>query len=517
MNTGAESLVKTLLASDVNVCFANPGTSEMHFVAALDRIPGMRCVLGLFEGVVTGAADGYARMADKPAATLLHLGPGLANGIANLHNARKAHTSIVNIVGEHATEHLQHESPLRSDTKATASLCSDWVKVASDPARVAADAAEAVEQARRGAGKIATLILPANAAWGAGDEPRAAGSPPPLRKVDEAMLLAAGAALRSGKRCALMMTGVALREAGTRIAGRIAQATGARLLAQQSNARVECGRGRVPVERVPFAVDQAVAMLADIEVLILLGANPPAAFFKYPDRPSMQTAPACHTLVLAQADDDLMDALARLEDAVGARGGELALARQETPPLPVPGRLTADAVMQSLAAQLPDQAILCDESVSSGRTLLKFTANAAPHDYLQITGGAIGHGLPMATGAAIACPGRKVVCLEGDGSGMYTLQALWTQAREQLDVVTIILANRGYRILQRELKEVGIAEAGVQANRMLNLTTPALDWKALARGMGVEAASADDAGTFNDLLRSAIGRKGPFLIEAIID
>jgi acetolactate synthase-1/2/3 large subunit len=511
---GAESLVRTLLASQVDVCFANPGTSEMHFVAALDRVPGIRCVLGLFEGVVTGAADGYARMAGKPAATLLHLGPGLANGIANLHNARKARTPIVNIVGDHASGHLQYESPLRSDVPATARVCSDWVRVSTDAVQLAGDAAEAVRQARSGAGKIATLILPADTAWSDGTAPRTALSPPPRRKVGEDVLQAVAQIIRSGKRCALMLTGVALREPGLTLAGRIAGATGVRLLAQQANGRIERGRGRVIVPRVPFVVEQAVAMLADVEVLILVGANPPASFFGYPGKPSMQSPAGCQTLTLAQADDDLLDALHRLVDALGVADRPPLADDMPQMSLPSDGPLTADAVMQSVAAQLPEQAILCDESVSSGRSLFRFTDGAAPHDYLQITGGAIGHGLPLATGAAVACPDRKVICLEGDGSGMYTVQALWTQARERLDVVTIVMANRDYRILKGELKGVGIEMPGEQANRMLGLVDPALDWICLAKGMGVEAVAVDTAGRFNDALAAALSRKGPFLIEA---
>lgn len=511
---GAESLVRTLLASELDVCFANPGTSEMHFVAALDRVPGIRCVLGLFEGVVTGAADGYARMADKPAATLLHLGPGLANGIANLHNARKGRTPIVNIVGDHASGHLQYESPLRSDVPATARVCSDWVRVSTDAMQVAGDAAEAVRQARSGAGRIATLILPADTAWSEGGAPQTALPPPPRRKVGDDVLQAAAQLVRSGKRCALMMSGIALREPGLTLAGRIAGATGIRLLAQQANARVERGRGRVIVPRVPFVVEQAVAMLADVEVLILVGANPPASFFGYPGKPGMQSPAGCHTMTLAQADDDLLDALQRLAEALGVHG-HAPLENGAVPvSLPVDGPLTADAVMQSVAAQLPEHAILCDESVSSGRSLFRFTDGAAPHDYLQITGGAIGHGLPLATGASVACPDRKVICLEGDGSGMYTVQALWTQARERLDVVTIVMANRDYRILQGELKGVGIDTPGEQANRMLNLVDPALDWVSLAKGLGVEAVAVDTAGKFSDALAAALSRKGPFLIEA---
>ncbi|MGD9945226.1 MAG: acetolactate synthase large subunit [Burkholderiaceae bacterium] len=513
---GAESLVRTLLASGVDVCFTNPGTSEMHFVAALDRVPGMRCVLGLFEGVVTGAADGYGRMADRPASTLLHLGPGLTNGMANLHNARKARTPIVNIVGEHASDHLRHESPLRSDVPGAAALCSDWYRVSASGRAVAGDAAEAVAQARGGDGRIATLILPADTAWSEADGPAAPRAPQPRPRVAPEAIAAAARAISAGKRCALLLSGNALREPGLTLAGRLAAKTGVRLLSQQTVRRAERGRGRLSIHRVPIPVEPGVAMLADLEVLILIGAPPPAAFFGYPGKPRLLAPAQCEIQRLAGPHDDGVHALEWLADELGA-AAHAPLVNQAAPlALPADGALNADALMQALAATLPEQAILCDESISSGRALFRFTDAAAPHDYLQVTGGAIGLGIPMATGAAVACPDRKVVCLEGDGSGMYTLQGLWTQAREQLDVVTIVLANRGYQILRGELKSVGIDAPGERAKRMLDVEKPRLDWVSLARGQGVEAVSVDTTAAFIAALKSAFARRGPFLIEACI-
>lgn len=511
---GAESLVKTLLASDIEVCFANPGTSEMHFVAALDRVPGMRCVLGLFEGVVTGAADGYGRMAGKPASTLLHLGPGLANGIANLHNARKARTPILNIVGEHASDHLRYESPLRSDVPATAALISDWYKVGSGPG-IVDDAAEAVQAARSRDGQIATLILPADTAWGPGASPKAAPEPPPLARADAAGIAQVVAAIRSGKRVAILATGKALEEAGLALLGRL-QRGGVRIHAQQSNRRFARGRGRLIVPRVPFSIEQGVEFLKDVEVLVLVGSHPPAAFFGYPDKPRMLSQPGCVTIPLLEPGGDALHTLQWLVDELGLGGTAMAVPEVAAPAAPTSDALNADTLMQAMAALLPEHAILVDESVSSGRSLFKFTDGAAPHDYLQITGGSIGSGLPMATGASVACPDRKVVCFEGDGSGMYTLQALWTQAREQLDVVTVILANRSYRILHGELAGVGITNPGEQAHRMLDLNAPELDWVALARGQGVEARRVDTVSGFVDVFRAACAARGPFVIEAVI-
>ncbi|UHL62735.1 acetolactate synthase large subunit [Paralcaligenes sp. KSB-10] len=513
---GADSLCDTLLANNVDVCFANPGTSEMHFVAALDKKPQMRCVLGLFEGVVTGAADGYARMADKPAATLLHLGPGLANGLANLHNARRAHTPIVNIVGDHATYHLQHDAPLTTDIESLARPMSQWVRRIQSAADVSAAAAAAVAASHGGQGGVATLILPADAAWTQAPADIQRATLPSPTHVDPDALRQASEALQNGRKTVILLSGKALRSKALETASRIAARTGARLLAQQSNGRVERGAGRVMIDRVPYNVDLAVKTFADTEQLILIGAKTPVAFFAYPGKPGVMTPPTCQSIALTRPTDDLTEALEALADAVGARQSAATVAtKTDAGELPT-GPLTAAAIIQAIGALSPENAILCDESVSSGRDSFKSTFGAAPHDFLQITGGAIGIGLPLATGAAVACPNRKVILMQADGSGMYTLQALWTQAREQLDVVTVIFANRSYAILHHELKMVGAGEPGHNARRMLDLDHPAFNWVLMANAAGVEAAQAVDAKSFVDLLRSALSRKGPFLIEALI-
>jgi acetolactate synthase-1/2/3 large subunit len=514
---GADALCDTLLAGGVDTCFANPGTSEMHFVAALDRKPRMRCVLGLFEGVVTGAADGYARMAGKPAATLLHLGPGLANGLANLHNAKRARSPVVNVVGDHASYHLQHDAPLTSDIEGLARPMSHWVGRVKNADDVSRKAAQAIEEAQTAPGRIATLILPADAAWTETAAPLSQVAGLAARpQVSEQQIRAAAAAIRSGQRAVLMLSGVALRADALEIAGRIAKATGAGLLAQQSNARMERGAGRVAIERVPYPVEQAVEALKTVDHLLLLGAKAPVAFFAYPGKPSILTPEHCSIIPLAEPGDDLLHALQWLAEELGVGPG----VKAEVPELRLPalptGALTPSAIATALAALMPDHAIVCDESVTSGRNLFQFTRTVPQHDYLQLTGGAIGLGLPLAAGAAIACPDRKVICLEADGSGMYTLQALWTHAREALDVVTIVFANRSYAILHGELRGVGAGEAGTNAKRMLDLDQPALQWTSLARGMGVEAARATTAEEFSNVLKAALSRKGPFLIEAVI-
>jgi acetolactate synthase-1/2/3 large subunit len=512
---GADILCETLLANGIDTCFANPGTSEMHFVAALDRQPRMRCVLGLFEGVVTGAADGYARMADKPAATLLHLGPGLANGLANMHNARRARVPMVNVVGDHATYHLIHDAPLTSDIEGLARPMSHWVGRAESADTVGPRCEEAIRAARTGAGGISTLILPADAAWTeTAFVAPVAVTPPPLTAPDPALVRQAATALRNGKATTILVTGMALREAELERLDRIAQKTGARLLAQQANGRMQRGAGRVALDRVPYVIDQALACFATTEQLILIGAKAPVGFFAYPGKPGSMLPEACAVLELAGPDHDLPAAIAALADAVGT-APTARLASRHRPDLPR-GKLTPDAIAVALAGAMPEGAIVSDESVTSGRDFFRSTYGAAPHDFLQLTGGAIGDGIPMATGAAVACPGRKVIGLQADGSGMYTVQGLWTQARERLDVLTIVFANRRYQILHGELLNVGAGPAGENARRMLDLDNPALDWVQLANAMGVEAARADTAEGFDDLLRAAMSRKGPFLIEAVI-
>lgn len=516
MYSGADSLCDTLLTNDIDVCFANPGTSEMYFVAALDKKPRMRCVLGLFEGVVTGAADGYARMADKAAATLLHLGPGLANGLANIHNAHRAHTPMVNIVGDHATGHLKYDAPLTTDIESLARPMSDWVRRIRSAADVSTCAAAAIEAAHTGQGQIATLILSADASWSESPAKIQRAAPAGFTQVEAGALRQASEALRNGRKTVILLSGKALRSKALETASRIAVKTGARLLAQQSNGRVERGAGRVMIDRMPYNVDLALKALAGTEQLILIGAKTPVAFFAYPGKPGALTPPDCKIIPLTRPTDDLAGALGALADSVGVTNDVAAItAGRSAGELPK-GPLTAAAIIQAIGALSPENAIICDESISSGRNSFAATFGAAPHDFLQNTGGAIGAGIPLATGAAVACPDRKVILMQADGSGMYTLQALWTQARDQLDVVTIIFANRSYAILHNELKMVGAGEPGRNARRMLDLDSPAFDWVHMAQAAGVEAARATTAEAFVDLLRSGLARKGPFLIEAII-
>jgi acetolactate synthase-1/2/3 large subunit len=512
---GAESLIRTLVASGVQVCFTNPGTSEMHFVAALDKVEGLRAVLGLFEGVVTGAADGYGRMAEKPAATLLHLGPGLANGLANLHNARRASSPIVNVVGDHATYHAQYDPPLASDIMGFARPVSGWLHSSRSSKTVAADGARAVQAARQAPGQIATLIVPADTAWLEADRlapPLPAQGPVPVSSsaVDQA-----AEALRASRKSAILIRGAALKRDGLVAAGRIAAKTGCRLLCDTFTPRIERGAGIVAIERIPYFAEQIVDFVKDIEQLILVGAKPPVAFFAYPDKPSWCLPEGCRIVYLAHEHEDGPAALEALADALGAPKEPAGRAEFKMPDLPQ-GDFNPYTIGQAIAHFLPENVIVSDEGATSGVGPSLYLANAHPHDHLSITGGSIGQGLPVAVGAAVACPARKVVCLHGDGGAMYTLQSLWTQAREKLDVTTVIFANRSYRILKVELGRVGAQTPGPKALSSLDLTNPELNWVHLAKGMGVEGSrvetNEDFAGQFADAMR----QRGPRVIEVMI-
>jgi acetolactate synthase-1/2/3 large subunit len=512
---GAQALIRTLVGCGVDVCFANPGTSEMHFVAALDDVPDMRAVLGLFEGVVTGAADGYGRMSAKPAATLLHLGPGLANGIANLHNARRARTPVVNVVGDHATTHLRHDPPLTSDIESLARPVSGWFRSSASPDDLAADAVDAVQGALGPPGAVATLVVPADLSWREAGDP-AAGSPRRvLRTVADDVVAGAAKALRSGEPAVLLVGGEAVRARGLVAASRIANATGARLLCETFPARLERGAGLPSVERLGYLAEFTIAQLTGAQHLVLAGATAPVSFFAYPGVPGYLVPEGCDVHTLATASDDVAEALEALADSVGAPPDAARLEAPARPDRPT-GALNAQTVAAAIGALLPEGAVVSDEGNTSGIFVSGATTGAPRHDWLCLTGGAIGQGMPVATGAAVACPDCKVLCLEADGSAMYTLQSLWTQAREGLDVTTVVLNNGSYAILELELSRVGAGDPGPRARGMLDLKHPELDFVALASGMGVPAWRATTAEDFTAQLERALSTPGPALVEAVL-
>lgn len=511
---GAESLVHTLLQSGVNTCFTNPGTSEMHFVAALDRIPGMTCVLGLFEGVVTGAADGYGRVTGKPAATLLHCGPGLANGLANLHNARRAGSPMVNIVGDQATYHRPMDAPLTADTEGWARGVSAWVRTAMDVKTVGQDAATAVQASLASPGQIATLILPSDVSWNEGGVIGAPLPVPPTPLVDTYQVEQTARLLRQGGAdCGLIIGHSGLSEEGLLLAYRISAATGCRLIAQGANGKLSRGYGRAIVERVPYVVDQAVAAMADLKALVLCGTHKPVTFLAYPNKPQSPIPHDAQVHVLARPEQDIIEALHRLADHLKAP--KVPVPHHGDKPATATGKPTSAAVAATVARLMPEGTVISDESVSFGRDFFANSHASEPHEWLSVTGGSIGQGIPVATGAAIGAPGRRVINLQADGSAMYTVQGLWTQASEKLDVTTVTLSNRKYQILIGELANVG-ANPGRTAMDMFDLGNPDLDWPQLARSMGVEAARTETIEGFADLLAASLKRKGPFLIELMI-
>ena len=511
---GAQSLVSTLVDHGVDICFANPGTSEMHFLAALGNNEKMRSVLCLFEGVATGAADGWYRMKDTPASTLLHLGPGLANGLANIHNAKRASSGMVNIIGEHSASHLKYDPPLTSDIEGLARPLSHWVRRADSAETIAWDAANAVAKASEHPGRIATLILPGDTSWQqVGSAPVVPARADVTRKAPaQARIQHVAQVLRSGEPTLVILANKATRGVALERAGRIAAATGARLGSQFFTARIERGAGRVPIERIPYAVPQAMEFLKQFKHIVTVETVEPVAFFAYPDKPSLLKAEGTLVHPLVEADEDSALAFEMLLDALGAT--KIAPRLQPRVEVPVPtGVLNPLSIAHALSAALPGNCILVDESLTTGRESMGHTIGALPHDLINNMGGSIGYATPVATGAALACPGRRVFCMVGDGSAMYTIQSLWTQARENLDVTTIIFANNSYAILKAEYANMGAGSPGARAMAMIDIDKPRIDWQAMAKSMGVPSVAVDTAEAFHKAMADSTREPGPKLIE----
>lgn len=511
---GAQALIQTLVDSGVEVCFMNPGTSEMHFVHQLDAVPKMRGVLALFEGVATGAADGYARITGEPAAVLLHLGPGLGNGLANLHNARRAHTPIVAIVGAHATYHEHYDAPLESDIETVARSVSGWLRTSLQPRDVARDAAAAVAAARQSPGQVATLVLPADVSWSEGAIPAPPRLRPAAQPVDHTAVDAAARVLASGEPTLLLLGGAGTRERAVRAASRISAATGARMLAEVFPARQERGAGVPRLDRLAYLAEGAVEQLKEIKHIVLAGAAAPVSFFAYPGRPSDLVPEGATVHTLADGTDDIAATLEALAEQVAPDTAPVPA--ELAPPEAPTGKLDIFTFAAAIGATLPENAIVVEEALSSGIGLPAATANAPRHDWINGTGGAIGQGLPTALGVAIGAPDRPVLCLQADGSALYTHQALWSMARENTNVTTVILNNDAYAILRLELQRVGAGAAGPAAKRMLDLSGPSIDHAAIARGFGLDAVRVTTADELVTELRRAYAEPGPHLIEAIL-
>lgn len=510
---GAECLMTALADAGIDLCFTNPGTTEIHLVAAMAKERRIRPVLGLFEGVCSGAADGFARMAGRPAATLLHLGPGLANAMANLHNARRARSPLVNIIGDHPLAHRQNDPPLASDIATMAVPVSGWIRDAVDAARLPLDGGAAAQAALGAPGQVATLIVPSDCAWAASQPVAVTLQTPVYEPVPQRSMATAVEMLRTSAPTALLLGGKALLATGLKAAARIARHTGARLMSQTFDARFTRGGGMAPVQRLPYFPERSRKRLSGFAQLILVGTHMPTAFFAYPDGSPHLLPDGARVETLAPPGSDVVGALEALAEALGAGKDAWTPGGPDRPERPR-GKLSAEAAGAALGALLPEGAIVSDESGTSGEFAYRMTAGAPAHDWLCLTGGSIGQGVPVGTGAALACPDRPVFCLQGDGGAMYTLQALWTQAREKLNVTTVIFSNRKYQILQVELQRLGLAGIGQGVIDTMDLTRPDLDWVRLAQGMGVPAESADSAETFTAMLERALVEPGPHLIEA---
>jgi acetolactate synthase-1/2/3 large subunit len=510
---GADALIQTFAECGVEACFANPGTSEMHLVAALDREPRIRPVLCLFEGVATGAADGYARIAGKPAMTLLHLGPGYLNGGANLHDARRAFSPTINVIGDHATYHRHLDAPLTSDIETLVKPLATWSDVVRTPDEAGLKAAAAYFRSFGPPAGNAFLLLPADSAWSEGGAvahaPQVVAPWGPGADLVEDV----ARAIRSAKKPAVLLNGDALIEPGLTSAARL-QAAGIFVLADTFCPRQRRGACHFAPLRLPYFAEQALETLSGVDLLVTIGTKPPVAFFAYPGRPSELTPEGCAVMSLGGPEISSGAAVAALAEAL-----EAPQAVSIEPPVrqpPASGPLTAEACGVALARCMPPDSIIADDSVTAGLSLIYPTLAAAPHDWLYHTGGAIGQGLPMAVGAAIAAPHRKVFALCGDGAAMYTIQSLWTMARERLDITVIVFANRLYRILMIELARTGAGNPGPAASSLLSLGDPALDWVKLAEGQGVPAVRCDRAEDFERQLACFIGQPGPKLIEAVV-
>lgn len=514
---GARALIETLADCGVELCLANPGTSEMHLVQALDQVPQMRSVLALFEGVCTGAADGYARMTGKPAATLLHLGPGLANGIANLHNARKAGSPIINLVGNHPQFHIGYDAPLTSDVDTLARNFSCWIKSCSTADTLAQDGADAYTASLRATpgsqGQISTLILGADAAWGDSPGPARPNGLPQRAKADAQNIEQIAKVLQSGEKSIIILEHDGATEASLNAAARIASHTGCRIMTGTFPGRIDGGAGRVNVERMPYFPEQILASFAGVQHLILVGGQTPASFFAYRTTPSRLVPEGCQVHTLARIEEDATEALNSLVDAVGA--AKATIQRFEKAQMPLPqGEMNTRNMLQAIAATLPDNVIVATDS-GAGNAAHPVCQTAAPHSWLSLTGGSIGQGSPVATGAALACPDRRVLTLLGDGGAAYTIQSLWTQAREGLNVTTVIFANRKYNILNIEYARLGVTEVGPIAESLFDIGNPDINWESLANGFGVPSATANTAEEFARLLEKSYATPGPFLIQAM--
>jgi acetolactate synthase-1/2/3 large subunit len=508
---GAEYLIQASVNAGIEICFSNPGTTELPLVNALDKVPGMRSVLGLFEGVCTGAADGYARMKGKPAMTLLHLGPGLANGIANLHNAKRAKTPILNIVGEHATWHRPHDPLLAMDIEAIASTVSGWVRTSISADRLAKDVAEAIDAANQG--QVATLIVPSDCQWTQINQIETLSPQPGQPAFDASTLQPVIDKLRRNrKKTALVLGGPALSREGLMASARIGAATGCDLLCGTFPSRMERGAGLPAVRKIPYLPEMAVDMLKPYERVVFAGEREPVAFFGYNGLGSRFLSDSQEKIHLDAASPHMVSALTLIADALSAEPDpDPSFTAPYKRPQIRSGALDGVKAGEVIAALQPENAIVVDEAITNSLAYFDLTAGCPEFTLLSLTGGSIGQGPPCATGAALACPKRPVINFQADGSAMYTVQSLWTQAKENLNIVTLICSNRGYDILKLEQARAGILNPGPCAVKMTDLS--GIDWVKIAQSQGVPGVAVSTAEALAEELEKALTADGPRLIE----
>ena len=511
--TGADALVQTLADCGVKACFANPGTSEMHLVTALDNEPRVRSVLCLFEGVATGAADGYARVSGVPAMTLLHLGAGYMNGGANIHNAKRAHTPMINVIGDHATYHVRYDAPLTSNILGLVGPNSIWVKSVDDVSKAGTLAEEAFRASQSGKGGPISLILPADSAWNEGAQKADQRPLPTKQPASEDIVAEAAQKVTSAEKPMILISGTALSEAGLSQAARL-EAAGVRVMTDAFIWKQARGAGRFAPARMQYFAEGAMADLEGADLMLVAGTQMPVAFFAYPDKPSVLVPEGCELFLMGGPESDSAETLKLLADKLGAKGSAPVMERK-APDCP-DGPVTPKTVGQSINRHMPSGGLISDDGVTASLPVFLATMGAEPHELMMLTGGAIGQGMPLAIGASVAKPDAKTICLTGDGAGMYTVQSLWTMARENLDVTTIVFVNHSYRILNIELQRTGAGNPGPAAQSMLNLGTPEIDWVAMASAQGVHAEAVSTAEAFDEAFERAMNTKGPKLIAALM-
>ena len=515
---GAAAFFKSIVDNGIDTIFACPGTSEMQVVDEVGY-SNLRVVLCLFENSVTGMADGYARMLDKPALGMVHVTCGLTNALANMHNARIANSRMIIFGGG---VHVAHEvnEPVHSMLQRqpyVAQIAAQCVIEARSPDQLAAAATQALKASNDGAGKIVYVYGPNNAVWGESSfQGKLTSSAEQRQRVSTATISSIADTLKAGKKTAFILDNLALREEGLEILGRIAEGAGGRLFREWLPSRIAMGAGRVRTETLPYGGAEGRELLSEFDQIVLVGAKIPVCPFSYENQPWVKIPENCNVHTLATADHDILAALEELATQLDLP--EKASNRYNRKPgEPPTGPLSGNSIVQSLSILMPADSIVLDEAMLENVMFPLLMDGAAPFDFMAACpGGAIGAGPPVACGAAIACPNRKVILLEGDFSLMQGNTALWSMAQHNLDICVINYNNEGSASLSTELARVRQGEAQPKSIELLRIRKPTIDYAAMAESMGVPASRAETAEEFHLQLTKAMSTKGPHFIDANI-